>query len=71
MIDSHDVCKTYPSGDEQVEALRGVSFRIRTGSCAFIIGPSGSGKSTLLYVLGTLDQPTSGTSTSTARTSAR
>ncbi len=61
MIDSHDVCKTYPSGDEQVEALRGVSFRIRTGSCAFIIGPSGSGKSTLLYVLGTLDQPTSGT----------
>jgi putative ABC transport system ATP-binding protein len=61
MIDAHDVCKTYPSGDEQVEALRGVSFRIPAGSCAFIVGPSGSGKSTLLYILGTLDQPTSGT----------
>ncbi len=61
MIDAHDVCKTDPSGDEQVEALRGVSFRIHTGTCAFIVGPSGAGKSTLLYILGTLDQPTSGT----------
>ena len=61
MIDAHDVSKKYPSGDEQVEALRGVSFRIPAGSCAFIVGPSGSGKSTLLYILGTLEKPTSGT----------
>ncbi|MGP0062844.1 MAG: ABC transporter ATP-binding protein [Isosphaeraceae bacterium] len=61
MIQAHDVCKTFPSGDEQVEALRGVSFRIRAGSSAFIVGPSGSGKSTLLYILGTLEEPTSGT----------
>jgi putative ABC transport system ATP-binding protein len=60
MIDAYDVCKTYWRGDEQVEALRGVSFRIRSGACAFIVGPSGSGKSTLLYILGTLDKPTSG-----------
>ncbi len=61
MINAHDVCKTYPSGDEQIAALRRISFRIPTGSCAFIVGPSGSGKSTLLYILGTLEKPTSGT----------
>jgi putative ABC transport system ATP-binding protein len=61
MIEAHGVCKVYRRGDEQVEALRGVSFRIRAGSCAIMVGPSGSGKSTLLYILGTLDQPTSGT----------
>ncbi len=61
MIEAHGVCKTYPSGDEKVAALRCVSFRIPAGSCAFIVGPSGSGKSTLLYILGTLEKPTSGT----------
>ncbi|MFI5457133.1 MAG: ATP-binding cassette domain-containing protein [Isosphaerales bacterium] len=31
------------------------------GAFFFIVGPSGSGKSTLLYLLGALDNPTSGT----------
>ena len=48
-------------GDEEIHALRGVSFEIPLGSCVFIVGPSGSGKSTLLYLLGALDNPTSGT----------
>ena len=61
MIEAVDVRKTFRSGDEVVEALRGVTFRIRAGACAFIVGPSGSGKSTLLYLLGALDRPTSGT----------
>jgi putative ABC transport system ATP-binding protein len=61
MIDASGVRKTFLSGDETVEALRGVTFHIPRGGCTFIIGPSGSGKSTLLYLLGALDRPTSGT----------
>src|SRR4051794_25595285 len=61
MIEATDVRKTFRSGDEVVEALRGVTFRVPAGSCTFIVGPSGSGKSTLLYLLGALDSPTSGT----------
>src|SRR5436305_1703494 len=61
MIEAVDVRKTFQSGDEVVEALRGLTFRVPAGSCTFIVGPSGSGKSTLLYLLGALDAPTSGT----------
>jgi putative ABC transport system ATP-binding protein len=61
MIAAVDVRKTFQSGDEIVEALRGVTFGVPAGSCTFIVGPSGSGKSTLLYLLAALDLPTSGT----------
>jgi len=60
-IEVSDVRKSFVTGDVTVEALRGVSFRVPTGSCTFIVGPSGSGKSTLLYLMGALDRPTSGT----------
>ena len=61
MIRVSDVRKSFRSGEEEVEALRGVSFEVQHGACLFIVGPSGSGKSTLLYLLGALDNPTSGT----------
>ena len=60
MIEVADVKKSYRSGAQIVEALRGVTCRIPKGRCAFIVGPSGSGKSTLLYLMGALDRPTSG-----------
>jgi putative ABC transport system ATP-binding protein len=60
MIRVSDLRKSYQSGEEQIEALRGVSFEVPTGAFLFIVGPSGSGKSTLLYLLGALDRPTSG-----------
>ena len=61
MIEAVDVHKTFITGEETVEALRGVTFQVPSGSCTFIVGPSGSGKSTLLYLIGALDRPTSGT----------
>jgi putative ABC transport system ATP-binding protein len=61
MIRVSDVWKSFRSGDEQIHALRGVSFDVPDGAFTFIVGPSGSGKSTLLYLLGALDNPTSGT----------
>lgn len=55
-----NVGKTYRSGDIEVNALQGVSFKLHEGDFAAIVGPSGSGKSTLMNILGTIDKPTSG-----------
>lgn len=60
MIQIRDVIKTHLRGETEVRALRGVSCEIERGSFSFIVGPSGSGKSTLLYLMGALDEPTSG-----------
>jgi putative ABC transport system ATP-binding protein len=60
MIVVEEVTKVHRRGTVEVHALRGVSCSILPGSFTFILGPSGSGKSTLMYLLGALDEPTSG-----------
>lgn len=61
MIEVKNITKTYDTGIEPFQALRGVSFAISDGEFVAIMGPSGSGKSTLMHILGALDNPTSGT----------
>jgi putative ABC transport system ATP-binding protein len=60
MIRTSDLWKTYVMGDEEIHALRGVSFEIKRNEYVAIIGPSGSGKSTLMNLIGCLDTPSRG-----------
>ncbi|MBV8516960.1 MAG: ABC transporter ATP-binding protein [Acidobacteria bacterium] len=60
LIQLERITKTYDSGENAVQALRGVDLRIERGEFVSIIGPSGSGKSTLMHILGCLDSPSEG-----------
>lgn len=56
-----DLQKNYDGPTGVVTVLRGVNLELHRGDSVAITGPSGSGKSTLLYIVGALDQQTSGT----------
>ena len=60
LIEISNLAKHYVSGEETVEALRGVDLAISAGEFVTIMGQSGSGKSTLLSVLGGMNHPTAG-----------
>lgn len=60
MLKLKNIKKTYVSGDEKVEALKGISIEFRESEFVSILGQSGCGKTTLLNIIGGLDRYTSG-----------
>jgi putative ABC transport system ATP-binding protein len=60
VVSATDLTRRYGEGDTAVDALRGVSLKVRKGELTAVMGPSGSGKSTLMHILAGLDRPTSG-----------
>ena len=60
-LEIKNVSKQYAGASgTPLEILHGATLSLEAGENLAIVGPSGSGKSTLLAILGTLDQPTSG-----------
>jgi putative ABC transport system ATP-binding protein len=60
LLETIELRKTYKVGKIDVEALRGVSMRVREGELTAIMGPSGCGKSSLMHILGAMTKPSSG-----------
>jgi len=56
-----DVKKIYHMGEVEIRALDGITFSVKKGEFAVIVGPSGAGKTTVLNILGGMDVLSSGT----------
>jgi len=56
-----DIIKTYATGAQEVQVLKGINLVVEKKEFMSITGKSGSGKTTLMNLLGCLDTPTSGT----------
>ncbi|MDZ7925122.1 MAG: cell division ATP-binding protein FtsE [Marinagarivorans sp.] len=57
MIEFHDVCKRYATGQE---ALSHLSFSVEEQEIVFLTGHSGAGKSTVMKLIMLMERPTSG-----------
>lgn len=55
MIKLENIRKSYTTGFNTLEVLKGIDLEIQDGEFVSIMGSSGSGKSTLLNILGILD----------------
>ena len=55
--------KSYGTGENKVEVLKGIQFGVEKGKICVLLGPSGSGKSTLLNIVGGIDTADSGSVT--------
>jgi putative ABC transport system ATP-binding protein len=60
VLEARSVFRFRSVDGQQLPIVRDVSFALRQGEFATIMGPSGSGKSTLLHLLAGLDRPSAG-----------
>ena len=60
MIELNNIRKSYQTGFNKLEVLKGIDLKIDDGDFVSIMGSSGSGKSTLLNIIGILDEYDSG-----------
>lgn len=56
-----NIKKSFGSGDNRVEVLKGIDLKIEKGEICVLLGPSGSGKSTLLNIIGGIETADEGT----------
>lgn len=61
IVSVEDLSKAFKTKAGDVVAVDRATFRARKGEITAIVGPSGSGKTTLLYLVGSLEEPDSGT----------
>ncbi|MFH1865713.1 MAG: ABC transporter ATP-binding protein [Candidatus Eisenbacteria bacterium] len=60
MLRLENITKSFDTGPDHLDVLRGIDLTVGEGEIVAIIGPSGVGKSTLLHIMGALDTPTTG-----------
>ncbi|MEQ8442563.1 MAG: ABC transporter ATP-binding protein [Alphaproteobacteria bacterium] len=60
LLEVIDLVKTYPGKSGPVHAVKGISFKIKSGQSLGLVGESGSGKSTTSEMIVRLQDPTSG-----------
>ena len=59
-LELNQIKKSFGSGENRVEVLKGIDLAVEKGEFCVLLGPSGSGKSTLLNILGGIDRTDSG-----------
>jgi lipoprotein-releasing system ATP-binding protein len=60
LLEIVDLSKSYGSGEQKVDVLKGISLTLAAGETMALLGASGAGKSTLLHIIGALDRPSAG-----------
>jgi lipoprotein-releasing system ATP-binding protein len=60
LLEVKSITKNFKKEKITIPVLKGISFEVFRGEMLALVGASGAGKSTLLHILGTLDEPTSG-----------
>jgi putative ABC transport system ATP-binding protein len=56
----NQIKKSFGTGENRVQVLKGIDLELEKGEFCVLLGPSGSGKSTLLNIIGGIDSADSG-----------
>ena len=59
-LELNQIKKSFGSGENKTEVLKGISCGIKKGDICVLLGPSGSGKSTFLNIIGGIENIDSG-----------